>query len=113
MSFVNRLSSIAHNNLPGGTYGSVTWGTPNRPEITFIDGNAILEENGTGAGLLVVNGTLNYNGAFTYAGMVFILGGEFTMSGANKTIIGGTFTANVIDNGDGTYSYGVPSPDYS
>ncbi|MCH6569112.1 MAG: hypothetical protein IH794_03340 [Acidobacteria bacterium] len=108
MSFVNRLSSIAHNNLPGGTYGGVTWGTPNRPEITFIDGNAILEENGTGAGLLVVNGTLNYNGAFTYTGMVFILGGEFTMSGANKTIIGGTFTANVMDNQDGTFSYGVP-----
>ena len=108
MSFVNRLPSIAHNNLPGGTYGSVTWGTPYSPEITFIDGNAILEENGTGTGLLVANGTLHYNGAFTYAGMVFILGGEFTMSGANKTIIGGTFTANVIDNGDGTYNYGVP-----
>ncbi len=108
MSFVNRLPSIAHNNLPGGIYGRVRWGTPDSPEITFIDGNAILEEDGTGAGLLVVNGTLNYNGAFNYVGMIFTLGGELTMSGANKTIVGGTFTANVIDNGDGTYRYGVP-----
>ncbi len=30
------------------------------------------------------------------------------MSGANKTIIGGTFAANIIDNGDGTYDYGIP-----
>ena len=28
------------------------------------------------------------------------------MSGANKTIVGGTFVANVMDNGDGTYEYG-------
>jgi hypothetical protein len=113
MSFVNRLSSIAHNSLPEGTYDGVRWGTPDSPEITFIDGDARLGGSGTGAGLLVVNGTLNYNGAFNYVGMIFTLGGELTMSGANKTIIGGTFTANVIDNGDGTYSYGIPKIDFN
>jgi len=108
MSFVNRLSSFADNNLPGGTYGSVTWGTPSSPEITFIDGDARLGGNGSGAGLLVVRGTLDYNGAFNYTGMIFTLGGHLTMNGANKTMIGGSFTANVIDNGNGTYDYGVP-----
>ncbi len=109
MAFVDQLAAFADNVLPGGTYGSVTWGTTAAPEITLINGNAIIEENGTGAGLLVVNGDLHYNGAFIYTGLVFILGGEFEMSGANKTIIGGIFVANIIDNGDGTYSYGTPT----
>ncbi len=108
MSFVNRLSSFAHNNLPAGTYDGVTWGTTASPEITFIDGNARLGGNGSGTGLLVVEGTLDYNGAFDYTGMIFTLGGHLTMSGANKTMIGGSFTANIIDNGDGTYDYGIP-----
>ena len=109
MAFVDQLAGFADNNLPGGTYTNVVWGTTAAPEITLINGDAIIETDGTGAGLLVVKGDLDYNGAFTYTGLIFILGGEFTMSGANKTIIGGTFAANVIDNGDGTYSYGTPT----
>jgi hypothetical protein len=108
MSFVNQLAAFANNNLPGGTYNGVTWGTPASPEITFIDGNAQLGGSGTGAGLMVVKGTLDYNGAFNYVGLVFVLGGDLQMSGANKNLIGGTFAANIIDNGDGTYSYGIP-----
>ncbi len=111
MAFVDQLDSFADNNLPAGTYTNVTWGTPASPEITLIDGNAIMETDGTGAGLLVVKGTLHYNGAFTYTGLIFVLGGQFTMSGANKTIIGGMFIADVIDNGDGTYDYGIPTID--
>ncbi len=109
MAFVGQLAAFADNVLPAGTYDGLTWGTTAAPEITLINGDAIVEGGGTGAGLLVVKGNLDYNGAFTYTGLVFILGGEFTMSGANKTIVGGTFAANVIDNGDGTYSYGTPT----
>ena len=109
MAFEDQLASFADNVLSAGTYTAVSWGTPAAPEITLINGDAILEDNGSGAGLLVINGDLDYNGAFTYTGLLFILGGEFEMSGANKTIIGGTFAANIIDNGDGTYDYGVPA----
>ncbi len=108
MSFVNQLAAFANNNLPGGTYNNVTWGTTASPEITFIDGDARLGGNGSGAGLMVVRGTLDYNGAFTYVGLVFVLGGDMQMSGANKNLIGGTFAAYIIDNGDGTYDYGIP-----
>ncbi len=108
MNFVNRLGSFADNDLSTGNYNSVTWGTPDSPEITFIDGDARLGGNGTGAGMLVVKGDLDYSGAFNYIGMIFTLGGDLTMSGANKTLTGGMFFAKVIDNGDGTYSYGVP-----
>ena len=108
MSFVNQLAAFANNNLPGGNYNSVTWGTPASPEITFIDGNARLGGNGSGAGLMVVRGTLDYNGAFNYVGLVFVLGGDLQMSGANKNLIGGTFAANIIDYGNGTYGYGIP-----
>ena len=109
MAFVDQLAGFADNNLPGGTYTNVVWGTTAAPEITLINGDSIIETDGTGAGLLVVKGDLDYNGAFTYTGLIFILGGEFTMSGANKNIISGTFAANLIDNGDGTYSYGTPT----
>jgi len=109
MSFVNQLAAFANNNLPGGTYNGVTWGTPASPEITFIDGNAQLGGSGTGAGLMVVKGTLDYNGAFNYVGLVFVLGGGLEMSGANKNLIGGTFAAKIIDYGDGTYGYGIPA----
>ena len=113
MAFVDQLAGFADNNLPAGTYTDVVWGTTAAPEITLINGDTIIETDGTGAGLIVVNGNLDFNGAFTYTGLVFILGGEFTMSGANKNIIGGTFAANVIDNGDGTYSYGTPMVDFN
>ena len=108
MSFVNQLAAFANNNLPGGNYNSVTWGTPASPEITFLDGDARLGGNGSGAGLMVVKGTLDYNGAFNYVGLVFVLGGDLQMSGANNGLIGGTFAANIIDYGDGTYGYGIP-----
>ena len=108
MSFVNQLAAFADNNPPAGIYNSVTWGTPASPEITFIDGNARLGGNGTGAGLMVVRGTLDYNGAFNYVGLVFVLGGDLEMSGANKNLIGGTFAAKIIDYGNGTYGYGIP-----
>ena len=35
------------------------------------------------------------------------------MSGANKDIIGGFFCADIIDNGDGTYSYGTPTVEFN
>jgi hypothetical protein len=113
MAFVDQLSAFADNVLPGGMYTNVVWGTTAAPEITLLQGDSIIETDGTGAGLLVVDGNLDYNGAFTYTGLVFVLGGEFTMSGANKTIVGGTFVANMIDNGDGTYSYGTPIVDFN
>ena len=108
MSFVAQLSAFADNDLPAGTYNGQTWGTDASPEITFIDGNARLGGSGTGAGLMVVKGDLEYSGAFTYTGLIFSLGGQLTMNGANKTMVGGTFIADIIDNGDGTYDYGVP-----
>jgi hypothetical protein len=113
MAFVDQLTTVADNNLSAGTYTDVTWGTPGSPEITVIDGEAALENDGSGAGLLVVKGDLAYNGAFTYTGLIFVLGGDISMSGANKTIIGGTFTANVIDNGNGTYHYGPTSIEFN
>ena len=109
MAFVNQLAGFADNVLPAGTYDAPTWGTTAAPQITLINGDAIVEGGGSGAGLLVVTGGLDFNGAMTYTGLVFILGGDFTMSGANKDIIGGTFAAYIIDNGDGTYSYGTPT----
>ena len=111
MSFVNRLGSIADNSLPAGNYNGVTWGTAASPEITYIDGpgETRLGGNGSGAGLLVIRGTLRYQGSFNYTGMIFILGGDLTMGGANKSVTGGMFTANIIENVDGTYAYGIPS----
>ena len=111
MDFAQRLDAIADINLSPGSYsgGGITWGTVGSPAITYCPGDLNLNGNGSGVGMLVVIGDLDVGGAFDYTGMVFVLGGDIEFSGANKTWVGGAFTADIIDNGDGTYSYGIPS----
>ncbi|MDA2934471.1 hypothetical protein MYX82_09015 [Acidobacteria bacterium AH-259-D05] len=112
MNLLNRMGSIADNNLTQYQYSSIgagAWGTQANPQITVRNGNLKVTGSGSGAGLLVVTGTLEIGGAFDFDGLILVLGGDLWLHGANKSIVGGIFTANVIDNWNGTYSYGEPA----
>ncbi|MDA2928360.1 hypothetical protein MYX84_00175 [Acidobacteria bacterium AH-259-O06] len=110
MDIVNALASIANNTLTQEQYSGIgegAWGTQDNPQITFRDGNLEVTGGGSGAGILVVTGTLEIGGALDFDGLILSLGGDIWMHGANKTITGGIFTANVIyDAVNETYTYG-------
>ena len=54
-------------------------------------------------------GPLDFSGGFHYRGLILVVGeGDFDLVGAEVGILGGVFLAKTIDNGDGTYSYGIP-----
>jgi hypothetical protein len=70
-----------------GTYGSVA-----TPQITYINGDAIV--NG-GAGVLVVTGNLNFNGAMQFDGLILVIGQGTVLvnGGADAGIYGAVFVA--------------------
>ncbi|HLU99651.1 MAG TPA: hypothetical protein VKZ59_00190 [Acidobacteriota bacterium] len=109
--FAARIGFAADTVYPDGTHlsgGNVTLGTPESPEIVVAEGDLFLSGGGSGAGILVVQGHLQYQGAFDYDGLILVLGeGSVGMGGANKSITGGILVAHLIDNGDGTYSFGT------
>ncbi|MGH9340718.1 MAG: hypothetical protein ACRD1R_14270 [Acidobacteriota bacterium] len=112
-NFTNKIASVADYKYTDGTSlsgSNIELGTPDDPKITVVEGDFSLSGSGSGAGILVVQGTLEYQGAFDYDGLVLIIGeGSVSFGGANKSLTGGLFLANVVDNGDGSYSFGVPS----
>jgi hypothetical protein len=100
-------SEISGNPTRIGGDGSVTAGAT--PEITYCEGDCSLKGGASGAGLTVVRGKLTMEGAFTYRGLILVVGeGNANIGGTNMGILGGLFLAKMIDNGDGTYSYGIP-----
>lgn len=53
---------------------------------------------------------MDFTGGYDYRGLILVVGkGEFDLGGSSVGILGSMFLAKTIDNGDGTYSYGVPS----
>lgn len=111
-TFLQRLKSYADIKYTGNTQvtgGDPPLGTSDQPAITYVDGDLDLSGNNSGSGLLVVRGTLKFRGSFTYDGVILVMGkGELDVAGANNGIIGGLFLANLVQNPDGSYTYGIP-----
>ncbi len=71
--------------------------------IDVVQGNATLNGNGSGYGILVVEGTLNFSGTFTWYGPIFVVGdGIFHYSGGGTGNIQGALFVAKIWNGNGT-----------
>ena len=67
---------------PCSPSGSI--GTNANPQITYVDGDFNFG-NGTGAGVLVVTGTLSFNGNATFNGLILVIGqGIVTESGGGS-----------------------------
>ncbi|HUV14527.1 MAG TPA: hypothetical protein VMY18_12850, partial [Acidobacteriota bacterium] len=85
-------------------------GTEDNPEITVGLGDLTLAGNGAGSGILIVKGHFEYSGAFDFNGLILIVGdGSVNISGANKSIVGGMYIAQLLENGDGSHSFGNPA----
>lgn len=110
---VQLLSVSADNYYSDGTVLSgsiVELGTIDDPKVTFADGDLLLAGRGTGAGVLVVTGSLDYQGAFDFNGLVLVLGdGDVKMGGAVKDITGGMLVSKLVPLEGGGYEMGIPS----
>ena len=112
MNFIENLvsQSLVDITLADGENYSGDLGSDADPKITLAEGDLRLGGRGSGAGLLIVQGRLDFVSNYDYRGLVLVVGdGEFDLGGGPVGILGAVFLANTIDNGDDTYSYGLPS----
>ncbi|HWP38449.1 MAG TPA: polymer-forming cytoskeletal protein [Gemmatimonadales bacterium] len=112
---LSQLSLLANKTLPGGSYTEIgtgatggetcdvaaaeNWGNP--PAVggpcgayfpfIFIGGNATVSGNG-GQGVLVVDGDLEVDGGFHFAGVV-IVAGTLSMTGAGGRVTGAVYAS--------------------
>lgn len=102
-SIIQRAGAIADLRFTEDVHLSgdeIAFGTPQSPKIVIADGDLTLSGDGSGAGILIVKGTLKYNGAFDYDGLILVVGeGSLEMSGANKTVTGGILLARLEEVG--------------
>jgi hypothetical protein len=117
------LTAMATIHLPAGNhngmapsytasgacdYGNtLNWGDPANPAgacggyfpIVHIAGNANLQSNGGGQGILLVDGNLELRGSFEYFGII-IVQGQFGVQGGGPRVSGGVMSANLAVLGD-------------
>ncbi len=111
-NFVKLLSMAADTTYEGGTSLSgenVVLGTTENPEVTFVEGDLSLSGGGGGTGVLVVTGSLAYQGEFDFNGLILVLGeGDISLGGANKNITGGILVTKLLALEEGGYEMGIP-----
>lgn len=96
----------ANANYTSTADSGFTYGTSANQKIVVIDGNLTIGA-GSGAGILLVTGTLTLHGNFDYNGIILAIGtGSIIRNGGgNGTISGGIFVAN-INGPDGLINTG-------
>ncbi len=77
-----------HTDMGNNSYGSV-----GDEQITYIDGDAAFGGGISGAGIILVNGNLAWNGTPNFQGLIIVLGGTYTMDGGG---IGGDHGGSVV-----------------
>lgn len=115
VNFANQVAAIADYKYPDGTSlsgANIILGTSDDPKISVALGDLSLSGTGAGAGIMIVRGTLDIGGSFTYDGVILVVGeGEVRLHGANKSFLGGIYVVNVTKNSDGTATFGTPGID--
>lgn len=91
-AFLRSLETTARLRNRYFTSTPASFGTSASPTMTFVDGDCALN---TGAGLLVVTGTLTIDGNISYDGLILVLGeGRMIRSGGgNGDLMGGVVVA--------------------
>jgi len=79
---------------------AVTFGSASNPAINYIEGDATINGNGDGYGILVVTGTLQFGGDFHWHGTVLVVGdGIMDFNGGGEgTIQGMLLVAKIWDS---------------
>ncbi len=70
-----------------------TFGTNETPQVTYIAGDADMAGSISGAGILVVEGNLKWNGTPNFDGLILVLGGGFEVYGGGQ---GGNFAGSLM-----------------
>jgi len=86
MTYCYRASSVFEA-------GSPVFGTVADPQVTYIEGNAWMGGNVSGAGIMFVNGNLSWAGTPNFKGLIVTLGGTYTISGGGT---GGDHAGSVV-----------------
>jgi hypothetical protein len=75
-------------------------GTVSNPVINYVDGDVTVQGSNTGYGILVVTGTLNMGGNFSWNGLVLVIGdGKVNFQGGGGGQINGSlFVSKIWDN---------------
>lgn len=94
-SYIDVVASKAvnvGNNIVLGSAGS--------PKINYVEGDATLNGNGSGYGLLVVTGKLTMSGNFSWHGAILVVGNGYMdfSGGGTGTIYGTVIVAKIWDN---------------
>jgi hypothetical protein len=134
----NTLTANADIKLSGGTYnanivpvgtattcdksGNWNWGEPLRPglvvgcygyfPIVYFDGSVVLNGNGYGQGILLVNGDLKINGTFDFYGLV-VVRDDVDKGTGTANIHGALYAANLLLGDDLSWINGDQDVQYS
>jgi hypothetical protein len=110
------LTAMADKTFSGGTINntfpvvsggvcnttvSTNWGDPNDPSapcgnyfpIIHVAGDASIQSGGVGQGILLVDGSLDLRGNFTFHGIIIVLE-SFETQGSGNRILGGVMAGN-------------------
>jgi len=109
---VNSMTTAAGGNVYGASPlpnpSTMNLGTSSAPVVNVVQGDLSL--SGSGSGILLVTGQLTLNGAFSYNGIILVIGkGAITKSGGGSaTVNGAMFSANLYSDIPPIYSNLIP-----
>jgi len=116
-NLVNSITTAAGPNVYGlsplPNPSTLNLGTDGAPVINVVQGDYTF--GGPGAGILVVTGTLTFNGTPSYNGLILVIGkGNVQKNGGgNGTLNGSLFVANLYSDTPPTYTHPIPLGAYS
>lgn len=93
-----------------GTYDmSKPWNDPTqKPRITLVKGNLTALGGISGAGILIITGSLECSGNIDFRGLILTLGsGRLILHGSGPGIKGGVLAGSLVNSG-GVITFGVP-----
>jgi hypothetical protein len=103
----NQVPLFADNKSETGSLAGMNLGTTSNPKVTWVHNDLSVTGGITGAGLLVVTGSLAMGGSVVWDGLVLVIGeGSFWAHGMNRGIHGGLIVANLTLVG-GVPTFGV------
>jgi hypothetical protein len=110
---VNLITTAAGPNVYANGVTPANLGTATSPVVNVVNGD--LKIGGSGAGILLVTGQLTLDGAFSWDGLILVIGeGAIVKSGGGSaTVNGAMFEANLFSDASAGTSGPGPYPGYS
>jgi hypothetical protein len=111
-TLVNSVTTMAGTNVYGASplpnSSTLNLGTDASPVINVVQGDYTMP--GSGSGVLLVTGTLTFNGSPSFDGLILVIGkGNVVKNGGgNGTLDGSLLVANLYSDTPPTYTHFIP-----